>query len=313
MVFVTRRGGGLADFVAVYLVSQGVQLATAMLLARGAGPRLELRVDLARVRPLLGEAIRFVAVGLTSSALGSLAVLALARLATPGETARYGAALNFLDAVVVLPILVQRVLLPVFSRLWVSGGAQEVATRSLHVVPALLFPAGAGLWVLADRILALYPSGAFSDAAPVLRVLALWLVCLAPSYVGSTFLTGAGRLGVLVCVNLAAIALQGLLLAAWVPGSGAQGAAGAALVAFAFAAVAQLWACRSMGVGIPGWALLRTALAMGAVLWPLRDAPLYATVPLGALVYGLSFFAVAPRRGFERRLLGELAAAWRRG
>ena len=84
--------------MAVYLVSQGVQLATAMLLARGAGPRLELRVDLTRVRPLLGEAIRFVAVGLTSSALGSLAVLALARLATPGETARYGAALNFLDA-----------------------------------------------------------------------------------------------------------------------------------------------------------------------------------------------------------------------
>jgi PST family polysaccharide transporter len=187
--------------------------------------------------------------------------------------------------------------------------------NSLHVIAALLFPAGVGLAVLADPILALYPSGEFGDAAAVLRVLGLWVVFLAPSYVGASFLTGAGRLGLMASVNLIAIALQGLLLALWVPRHGAVGAACAALAAFAVVAMVQLQACRLLGVRVPWAALLRAAaaaLAMGALLWPLREGPLYGSVPLGAAVYALLYFAMAPRDGLERRLLAEGRLLWRR-
>ncbi len=314
VVAVTLSGAGLAAILGVYLLGQLVRLGFAAALAHGALPRMQVRLRRDRVRPLLSEAGWFVAVGLSSSALASLAVVGLARLAGPGETARYGAALNFVDLVVMAPLLVQRALLPAFSRLQASGGAAGLANGGLRIVPALLIPAGAGLAVLADPVLALYPSGQFGEAAPVLRVLALGLLFLGPSYVSGTYLTGSGRLRTLFVVNVVAAGVEALLLLALVPSLGAPGAAWAAVTAFAAASGIQLLAIRGEGVEIPWAPLLRVGLAsagMAALVYPFRELPLPVAVAVGVVGYAALLWLLTPRDSLERRLLEQGVAPWR--
>ena len=56
------------------------------------------------------------AIGLAFAALRSMNIMILARFAPTAETAMYGAALNFIDLLFLLPLIAQRAFLPVFSR-----------------------------------------------------------------------------------------------------------------------------------------------------------------------------------------------------
>jgi O-antigen/teichoic acid export membrane protein len=315
----TWLGGGLAAFVAVYGVSRVVQLAVAAAVVRKAGPRFRLRLDFASVRPLLREAIWFMGVGLTATIQATLAVVLLARFSTAAETARFGACLNFLDVVLVLPVLLQRTLLPAFSRLSRTGGATGIAHDALRVIPTLLIPAGVGMACLAEAILALYPSGEFADAAPVLRLVALWLVFNGPAHVCAAFLTGIGRLRALILVNVLGACLQALLLMVAIPRAGAVGAAAGTLVAYGAVTALLLTLARQSGVALPWSAFLRAAaasLAMAAALVGVRQLFLPLAVAAGAAVFGGVWWLLVPKHGLERRwvlsLLAELRGRLRR-
>jgi O-antigen/teichoic acid export membrane protein len=247
-----------------------------------------------------------VGVGLASTLQGTMAVLMLTRFSTSAETARFGASLNFIEVTLVLPVLLQRSLLPTFSRLSGTGGAAGIAQNALRLIPAVLIPAGVGMSCLAASIMALYPSGEFATAAPVLRLISLWLVCIGPLHVCGAFLTGMGRLRALIGVNLFGAGIQAVILLFEIPRAGAVGAAASTLVAYALCAAVLLYLVRGSGVAVPWPALARVALAslaMAAVVLPMQEAPLALAVVAGAAVYAIAWWLLLPRASLERRLV----------
>jgi O-antigen/teichoic acid export membrane protein len=307
---VSFLGGGLPAFVGVYVVSRLIQVGVGAVLVARSQPRLTLRIDLGTVRPLLREAAWFVGVGLTATLQSTIAVMMLTRFSTAAETARFGAGLNFLDVVLVLPVLLQRALLPAFSRLSRTGGAAAIAENSLRLIPAVLIPAGVGMSCLAEPIMRLYPSGDFASAAPVFRMMALWLVFQSAAHVSAAFLTGMGRLRALIGINLLGVTFQAVVLFFAIPRAGADGAAATTLAAHALTAVTFLTLSRQSGVSIPWRSFLRiavSALAMAAALLPLRALPLPIAVAGGALVYFAAMALLLPRDSLERRLVASLA------
>ncbi len=312
---VVLGGGELPAVLAVFAASRAVQLVCAVLLARGAAPALRLRVDLASIRPIVAEASLFVVVGFAYRALVSIDVVLLTRLAGEAQAGLYGAALVFLEPMMIVPGLVQRALLPAFSRLEAAGSGGDVARDTLQVLGLALIPGAVGLSLLSGQAMALYGSDGLSDATVVLERLAWALVFAGPMTVAAAHLTGAGRLRTLIGCYAVTLPVQVLLDFALIPQFGAGGAAGATVAGHGLLATTLLLASRRLGAGLPVAAYARYALsaaAMAGVVYGTRQLLLPIPVLLGAAVYVAGLAILLPRDGLEYRLLRELREARKR-
>jgi len=306
--------GGLEAIVAAYLAGRLVHLVGATALAWKLFPVARLRPVARDLGPTLRQAFPFFAVASCYMALRTLDVTMLTRLAPVTEVSRYGAALNFLDVLMILPMLVQQALLPAFSRLHHDGGAHEVAGHTLLVFSALFLPAAAGLSLLAGSFVGIYPSGEFDAAAPILRILALTLPFVGATTVCATFLTSAGRLWAIVAIYALALPLQGTLNLVLLPTYGAEGVAVATVSAHGVLAVGLVVSGVVLGLSFPGRALLRhlvATAAMSGALVLIDGLPLPVVVPAAALVYFLVLFSLAGESSVERNVLRSLLSGWR--
>lgn len=316
VVGVTYIGGGLSEYVMAYVAARAIQVAVAVYVGQRSMPHLRLHFHPTQIWPMIQQARWYATMGLVSAVQGSIPVLFLSRLSGIGQTALFGAALNFLDVVMVLPLLLHRALLPAFSRLAGSGGAEQVAHHGMRLIPMGLVPAAIGMSLLSTPVVALYPSGEFSDSAPVLSMIALWLLAIAPGNVAGTYLTGLGRMRALVAANCSGIVLQLIGQYLLVPSYGAVGAATATLIAYSVIAVITVALAVSEGVRVPwaGWLRIILATAvMAAAVWPLRAMLLPVPVLAGAAVYIVTLGMLLPRDSLERRLIRDVLARMRRG
>ncbi|MFK7894505.1 MAG: polysaccharide biosynthesis C-terminal domain-containing protein [Myxococcota bacterium] len=305
-LFVMGVDGGLAGYAAVYLLARSIQFLTAVVLGFRVGWEGPLRPDFSLIPGLMKEAIWFVSMTFVASAQSAVAIAGLSRLAGVVETARYGAALNFVEVGLMLPMLLQRVLLPAFSRLSVSKGAEVIANHSLRIVPALMFPAALGIALLSDRLVQLYPSGGFDDAASVLRLQAWVLFAVAPLSVLASYLTGIGQIRTLLLCQGAGLLVQVAGHAFLIPKHGAEGAALAVLMGYSVSSLMVLAVGWTRGVRPDPIVLLRTLAAcavMGGVVTLLGDLPLAIVIGLGAIAYFLAYGVFAPADSPEKRFV----------
>jgi O-antigen/teichoic acid export membrane protein len=312
VVVVIASGGGLASIVTVYLVARVLQLAVALAALPAAAWPLTPSFAPGRWGAILREASWYLSITIGYMALRSLDVVTLKSLSRVSEVARYGAAINFLDALGAFPILIERAVLPTFTRLVTGGQAEGVGARSLRVFSAVLFPAAVGLGVLAPRAVALYPSGEFADAAGVLTVLSAAFFFLGLMALASTLLTGAGRLLAIVSGYAAALVVQMAVNVLLIPRLGAVGAALGITAAAALQAFWLLGRLSRIGVELPIGGMARQACAaavMGGFVWTVRDFPLPLCILIGLVTYGLVLFALVEREGVERRVAADV---WRR-
>ena len=312
VLWVAFTDGGLLAIAIVYGVGRCLELVVAVLLAPGAAPGIRLRVRKPDLFPTLRDAVPFVIVGLAFMAMRSIDVTMLTSLASVAETSRYGAALNFTDMLLIVPVLVQRALLPVFSRLQHSGGGTDVARDTIIVFSAVMVPAAIGLSLLSDTAVALYPSGEFAKSAAVLEILALPVLFYAPMNVCATFLTGAGRLWIIVACYALALPIQFAINLWLIDSHGAVGVAAGTAGAHLILAILLVGAVRPLGLRIPGASMARHALAaavMAAVVFPLREQFLLLPVIAGGVTYGLVLLALTRPDHLERRLVAD---AWSR-
>lgn len=310
---VAALGGGLPAFVLAYLAARGLQLVVVVAVATRMLPGLRVRAD--RAGAMLREAIPFVAIGAAFMARSNVDVVLLTRLSSIPQVSLYGAAFNFLGIMQALPLLVQRALLPALGRLHASGGAAGMAQTTIAAVSALLLPGCVGLCILADGVMAIYPSGEFSEGAAPLRILAGALPFLAPSMVASTLLTGAGRIWMVVYCNVASLLLQTIVSLALVPALGASGAAIGLVVSGVSAAVFFVLSARPLGLRMPTGSLVRQAMAtiaMGLAIAPLTERNLVLPIAIGVAVYAAVLLSITPRDSLERRLCREIVAWARR-
>ncbi len=268
-----------------------------------------MSVSRARMGSLLREGPHYMAVGLAFTTLRSVNVMLLVRFAPTAEAAMYGAALNFIDLLFMMPLLAQRAFLPVFSRTNSKDSAAAIGTHGIYLFTAVLIPAATGLFMLAESAVALYPSGEFAAAAPVLRVLAIGIACTSMSSVCSTFLTGQGHVNAILRAYAVAVPIQIALCWMWVADGGAVGVARGTLAAQLVLAVGIVGTARTMGLVIPWAGTARHVIASGvmaAVIAPLGGAFFAIPVLVGALVYAVVLVSICPAGSLERKLLGRL-------
>ena len=189
-------------------------------------------------------------IGLGFMAMRGLDVMILTRFSSIPEVSRYGAALNFTDLITMLAVLVQRALLPVFSRLQLTNTANDLAGNSLSLSLGVLIPACTGLALLADSVVRLYPSGEYDAAGPVLAALSGALLCLAPSIVCASFLTGAGRLRAVMQAYGVAVPVQVGVSLLLVADYAAVGVAIGTLLGYATLTLILIRAARGLGMWI---------------------------------------------------------------
>jgi O-antigen/teichoic acid export membrane protein len=300
-------GGGLVGIALVYVATQVVQVALSIGITRDLMRETTLRVSGARIGSLLREGPRFMAVGLAYAALRSASLIILTRFSTRDEAAMFGAAINFIDVIFLVPLLAQRAFLPVMSR--EGHAASEVGRDGLHVFSCVLTPCAVGMALLCESAVALYPSGEFAAAAPVLRVLAIGIAFSGLSSVCTTYLTGRGGVNAILWAYALALPVQLACSAAWVGEHGAVGVAAGTVAAQGVLCASNLVSVSRLGMAIPLRALARHALAsvaMAAVVWPLREGFVAVPALAGVVVYAAALFAISPAGSLERALFAQL-------
>jgi len=316
VVAVVASSGDLYSIVGAYVGASLLQLVAASLMIRGLPQFPKPSIEFDRVKPLLYQALPFVAIGFAFAAVRSFDVILLGWLAEKEDASQYGAAINFVDVMLIVPMLVQRALLPAFSRLDAAGNAGAVTRDSLQVFSALLVPSAVGLCLLAESVVALYPSGEFAEAAPVLRVLGVSLIFLGPSSVCATYLTGVGRLSHILWAYALVLPLEVVACVLLIPVAGAVGAAVAALVAHASLALILLARVQLIGAPVPWLAMgkhLLAATVMGVAVFVLRSVALPVPVAVGVVTYFIVLLMISDRESPERRMLASLGEriGWR--
>jgi O-antigen/teichoic acid export membrane protein len=304
---------GLQGIVLAYIIARCIQLGVGVALSFKLRASLLVAPKLDQMGGMFREAPLFVAIGAAYVALRSLDIVMLARLSGPEETAHYGAALNFIEVLFPLLVVAQRSLFPAFSRLGEHSSGKGVIRDTLHVFSALLVPGAIGLALLSDEAVALYPSGAFADAAGVLRIIAFSVFFLGAITVCATFLTGVGRLWTLIWAYVFTLPIQVVANALLIPVAGAEGVAIATLLTQGMLAALLLYIVRARGVTLPVAGFVRhvgAGLVMAGAVVALDTLPFPLVVVIGASLYAATLLAISPRKSVERRLLAAARDWW---
>jgi O-antigen/teichoic acid export membrane protein len=169
--------------------------------------------------------------------------------------------------------------------------------------------------LLAEHAVALYPSGQFADAAPVLSILAISLAFLGPTMVCATYLTAIGRMWTILGAYALALPLQVIANLILIDFAGAVGVAIATVFAHAALAIGLVVVVIASGIRIPFAAFARhlaAAAGMGLVILATRGGPMIAAIAAGGLTYGALLFLLSRPDSLERRLLNMTLERWRR-
>jgi PST family polysaccharide transporter len=195
--------------------------------------------------------------------------------------------------------------------------------NALGIVLALTMPAGVGLAVVAGPLLRTMYGTQYDGAKNILVVLALYTAAYSASYHAGDVFKAAGRPGMLTAINAAKLVLLiGPIW--WAAGHSATLVAVALLsvelVHFAIRmtvvrrVIPLRWAQIFSVVGRP----LAATIPMGAILfgigplvahWP-APVQLALLIPLGIVIYAAALCVTAPQ--LARPVLGRLAGTWRK-
>jgi O-antigen/teichoic acid export membrane protein len=197
-----------------------------------------------------------------------------------------------------------------------TRAAGDLASNSLSLSFAVLLPCSAGLALLADSAVQLYPSGEFDSAAPVLVALCGALVWLGPSIVCATLLTGAGRLRAIIGAYAVAVPVQAGVCLLLVTEYAAVGVAIGTVVGNALMGSLLVRAARGLGMVVDYRAILRQLIAtagMSLIVFATWGMPVVLSVLAGFVTYAAALWMIAPADSPERRLAADLVARWRTG
>lgn len=185
-------GYGAASFLWAYVLSNGV----AVILMIAARPDLwAFRPCLARWRPLLSFGTVSTGVAVVNVAYDVLPRLALGKILGFGATGLYGRAIGVCqlpDRMLVSAL--QPVVLPAMAAHSRAGRSLKQAYLQGHrIVSAFQWPALAILALLADPVVRLLLGAQWMEAVPLVRVMALATMALAPAFMTYPVLVATGR------------------------------------------------------------------------------------------------------------------------
>ena len=275
---------------------------------RAFGLRVPYPIEAPAIPYLFRQGAPIAAGGLFATLFFSMDLPLLGLHATPEQSGYYAIGARFMWMLFPLVDILTAVVYPVLSRK--TGGADEgfALGRVFKAAWLLGLPMAVGGAVLAGPITVLLAGDKFLPGAYAVGGLTAAVGLFLVSSVATVHLRAQGRQMVATIIMAAACAAKALFMLL----SAGQGAAlvGANLVIGAFIAL-LLVGCAARGTAGFAWreglgALLRAAVAalvMMLVLWPLRNATPFLTIPLGACVYLGAALALGAVDAWDRSLV----------
>lgn len=250
-------------------------------------------MDLARLPPLLKEAVP---VGLTmvvGLAYLKLDSILLGALATPEDVGLYSASYKLVEYLLLGSAVLMNPLFPVLAR-WHSQDPARfrwLYNRGNDVLLALVLPIPVIVAFTAEAILAVLYPPEFAPSAIALRLLCAALVCLVLVAWHSYTLLAGGRQNVALVYHLVGLVANVALNVVLIKQLGFVGAAIAALLTAVFLTACAYWAAARLVGALPDLSRLPGTLAAnaaaGALVWALHqvDLPSLAAGAAAACVY----------------------------
>jgi O-antigen/teichoic acid export membrane protein len=195
------------------------------ILGRSGVPSLKLKLDTSR--KLLQVAWPFMVINLLTYAFQKADVLLLSMMRGDAEVGWYGAAYNFVDAIMFLPMAYTAAIFPRLSRL--MHHEREDLDVILHRSLRHLFSLGcffaATLAVFANQLILWVYKAAFVNSVTLLRILVLGLIPMFPNSLFGYVLFSRGKQKELVKLFVFNLSVNILLNSLAIPRYGALGAA----------------------------------------------------------------------------------------
>jgi O-antigen/teichoic acid export membrane protein len=291
-VFMVLHGHGVLGIVEGMVITRALTtLLGFVLLARYTGFSLDSGVMFRASGKLTFRGLPFLFTAVASAAAWSVNTLMLSKLASVSDVGTYNAASRITDIIKTFLFSYQIALLPMLSAAFIKSKEQfrQDCNTSIKYLMLLTVPMATGISVLAPRIVDLVFGHKFVSAAPVLQLLA-WTVCVfSVSMVFARVLVASHHQMLDLYCNLGALAVNISLGWVLIGRYGPSGAAISTLVSlFTFGLLEYLFVAKKLfraEVLVP---LARSAGAsalMGLCLVYLKAVPLFAVIPLGAVIY----------------------------
>ena len=292
---VAAAGLGLHAAVATAVAGAAAALALTWVFARRIVPGLRPRVDRDVWRGLVGaSAVLGLALAINEVYFRADTVI-ISLYRSYREVGLYSLDYRLLDAMLAVPGVFLAAVFPVISRLAAhdeEGRLPGVIQRAGDAFVLVGVPLAAGGAVLAPAILRLAGGARYGAGADALALLMGAGALVSINGLFGFSLIAADRQAQALWLNVSALAFNLILNLALVPRLGIDAAAAVTLGGEAVILAGSRVLMRRHFGFFPSFAapLIRAVLAaavMTAVLWPLRDGPAAATVPLGAVVYAV--------------------------
>lgn len=301
---------GPDDLWRVPLLQAGGELVTVIILLGAARRRLgsfRPRLDLAAWRTMLPQSLPILGADAARTAVYSFDVVLLGLLLHEAVVGRYVAATRLLLLVVTFGRFYYLAVLPALTRaLRAEGGDGGAFVLHLTARGATLLtaPIMAGGIVLATPLLSSLFGPDYASAAPIFQILAPTVMLVIVGGACRHALLASGRQGLDARNVVAGAVLNVVLNLVLIPTLQAVGAAIATTIA---EAAVLFWNRQAVARAVAPLRLgptLKVAFGAAAVmvlaLMPLRAAPLFVSLPVGAVAYVLALVLL------DRRLLGQV-------
>ena len=212
------------------------------------------------------------------------------------QTGLYTAAYKIFDLLGFFPSVVSFTLFPFFTALMAKNAIGEVKMnleKYLRLMVAAALPMAVGGTVLSSRLISLVAGPGYEAAASILAIL-IWAPAILFIYipVNSIVISQLTKKALIVTGANVIINVVGNLLL--IPHYGIKAAAAMTVFSEALQGIFYFYFVRQNITDFRfGKFLLKPLLSaaiMGAALWPLRNQPLFYSLPVGAAVYLLCLF-----------------------
>ena len=308
----------LTGFLAAATVAFALRAATGlMILSRGFHTPV-FSFDLARLRRLVAEGLPYGLAMFTAVCYGRLGVLMLTGMATASEVAFYNVGYLLSQPLGFVSSAFNVSIFPSLAR--AIGRGDEAVRPLLRRAVKFQFLAGlplaVGLFILAPRIVPLLLKGEdFRAAGTALQVISAGLVLIFLNLMARHVLTALDSQRAYFRAIVGGLVANAAVSAALI---GRFGAAGACAGLLAGELTVLIVSQRALRRWMPGGDLIRelirplaAAAIMGAVVFALREAPLFLVPVVGAAVYAAAVLGVRALSAEELRVLRDVYISFR--
>lgn len=211
---------------------------------------------------------------------------------TQAEVGLYGAAYRVLEVIVTVPFMYAGVLLPLIAKAWSSGDKTRFGRllgHSLDAMTILAAPIVTGMILFATRGMMLVAGNDFAASGKILQILSIAAAVIFFGTVSSYAVVAldAQRKMIPVYIAIACITLLGYFL--FIPAYGMWAAAWLTVFSETCVAIGStalaLRTSRMRWNPIAAIKAIASAILMGFVVYPFRNAPLIIPVIIGAVAY----------------------------